>query len=105
MRVEDMLEAIERIARYTAGLDEAPFVADEKTVRNMTVIGEAARFVGADIETEYPHIPWSKMRGFRNIVVHEYFGVSMEILWQTVQTNLPPLVPELRRLLEASEEV
>ena len=109
MRVEDILEAIERISRYTAGMNEAAFVRDEKTVdaviRNLTVIGEAARFIGAEVEAEHTHIPWANMRGFRNIVVHEYFGVSTAIVWQTVQANLPPLIPELRRLLEASEEV
>lgn len=107
MRVEDILEAVERISRYTAGMDEKTFTEDEKTVdaviRNMTVIGEAARFIPPEVETEYAHVPWTKMRGFRNVVVHEYFGVSTAILWQTVQANLPPLVPELRRILQDAE--
>ena len=85
-------------------MDEAAFAADEKTVdaviRNLTVIGEAARFIPANVEARYAHIPWAKMRGFRNVVVHEYFGVSTAILWQRVQANLSPLVPELRRILE-----
>ena len=104
MRIEDILEAIERVFRYTAGMDEKAFAEDEKTVdaviRNMTVIGEAARFIPQEVEANYTHIPWAKMRGFRNVVVHEYFGVSTAILWQTVQANLPPLVPELRQILE-----
>ena len=104
MRVED----IERITRYTAGMDEEAFTEDEKTldavIRNMTVIGEAARFIPAAVEAKYAQIPWAKMRGFRNVVVHEYFGVSTAILWQTVQTNLPPLVPELKQILRDVEE-
>lgn len=104
LRVEDILESIHRVMRYTEGMDEASFAVDEKTVdavlRNMTVIGEAARAVPPDIATRYPEVPWAKMRDFRNIVVHEYFSISLPILWQTVQANLPPLVPVLERILE-----
>jgi uncharacterized protein with HEPN domain len=107
IRIEDMLEAIERITRYTANMDEATFSTDQKTIdaviRNMIVIGEAARFIPADIEAQYTHTPWSKMRGFRNVIVHEYFGVSTTILWQTVHANLPPLIPDLKRILDDSE--
>lgn len=103
LRVEDILERINRVMRYTEGMDETSFSEDEKTVdavlRNMTVIGEAARALPPEIEARYPNVPWGKMRGFRNIVVHEYFGVSVPILWQTVQTNLPPLVSDLERIL------
>lgn len=96
LRVEDILESINRVMRYTEGIDETSFSEDEKTVdavlRNMTVIGEAARALPPEIEARYPNVPWGKMRGFRNVVVHEYFGVSVPILWQTVRTNLPPLL-------------
>lgn len=89
--------------RYTEGMDEASFAEDEKTVdavlRNMTVIGEAARAVPLEVEKRYPNVPWEKMRGFRNVVVHEYFGVSVPLLWRTVRVNLPPLVPDLERIL------
>ena len=65
----------------------------------MTVIGEAANFIPEDIRQAYPQIPWDKMRGFRNIVVHKYFSVSLPLLWQTTQTNLPPLVENLEQIL------
>jgi uncharacterized protein with HEPN domain len=104
LRLEDILECIVRIADYTKGMNEETFADDQKTIdaviRNMAVIGEAARFIPAELEMQYPQIPWAKMRGFRNVVIHEYFGVSVSILWQTVQSNLPPLVPELKRILD-----
>ena len=103
LRVEDILEAIERISRCTQNMDEVAFTADDKTVdaviRNMTVIGEAANYIPEDIQLSYPEIPWAKMRAFRNVVVHEYFGVSNAILWQTIQTNLPSLVNPLQAML------
>jgi len=66
LRVEDILQAIGRIAQYTA----------------------------------YPHIPWDEMRGMRNILIHEYFLVSVPTLWQTVTQNLPPLALQLQRILD-----
>jgi uncharacterized protein with HEPN domain len=83
-RIEDILESIAKVERYTAGMTFDTFTADEKTidavVRNFTIIGEAARYMPQEIEARYPYLPWNEMRGMRNIVVHEYFGVSFSIL-------------------------
>lgn len=102
-RISDILGAIDRIARYTAGMTLASFVADEKTVdaviRNLEIIGEAARHLPDDVVACYPHLPWSEMRGLCNVLIHEYFGVSLPIIWQTVTQDLPPLVPLLQRIL------
>jgi uncharacterized protein with HEPN domain len=80
------------------------FRADRKTidavVRNITIIGEAARHIPADVSKRYDHIPWADIRGMRNVLVHEYYLVSVAILWETVTQDLPPVVPELRRILE-----
>ena len=104
-RLDDILEAIERIRRYAEGLSFEQFTGDCRTVdaviRNLTVIGEASRHIPDDIQALAPHIPWADMRGIRNVVVHEYFGVSLPILWETVQNDLLPLVEPLRKLLTA----
>ena len=104
LRIEDILESIAKVERYTAGMTFATFTADEKTidavVRNFTIIGEAARYIPQEIEARYPLLPWNEMRGMRNIVVHEYFGVSFSILWHTLKQNLPPVVPMLKEILE-----
>ncbi len=107
VRIEDILEAISRVERYTAGMDLEAFRADEKTVdavvRNLEVVGEAARYVPREIEERHPGVPWDKMRGIRNVLIHEYFGASVPIIWQTLKEDLPPLVPLLRGILEAGE--
>ncbi|MBI2854960.1 MAG: DUF86 domain-containing protein [Chloroflexi bacterium] len=105
IRLEDILEAINRVTTYTEGMSYQQFCRDTKTVdavvRNLEIIGEAARYVGPDLEEKHPEVPWDRMRGMRNILAHEYFGVDLSILWQTVQHDLPPLVPLLRAVLEA----
>jgi uncharacterized protein with HEPN domain len=105
LRIEDIVAAIERVERYTAGMSLAAFEADEKTVEAVAycfiVIGEAARHVPDDIAAANPDVPWAEMRAMRNIAVHEYFGVTLETLWKTSRDDLPPLVERLRALLAA----
>jgi len=102
--IEDILNAIAKIQRYTAKLDKISFLQEEliidAVIRNITIIGEAARQIPENIESTYQDIPFSKMRGFRNIVVHQYFGVSLDILWETIQRDLQPLVPLLNDVLQ-----
>lgn len=104
LRIEDILEAIAKIDRYTAGMTFQAFCADEKTVdaviRNLIVIGEAAQHIPSENEMRHPELPWARTRGVRNVVVHEYFGVDLSVLWETAKRNLPPLVPLLHSLLE-----
>jgi len=106
-RVEDILDAIQKIQEYTKGSSLDSLRQDDRTVdavvRNLTIIGEAARHVPTEIQTQYPAIPWDDMRDMRNVVVHEYFRVSYAILWRTIQNNLPPLVEQLNELLRQAE--
>ena len=85
-------------------MDKAAFAADERTidavVRNLIVIGEAAGHVPEDVVAASPQIPWARMRGMRDLAVHEYFGIDVNVLWDTVTVNLPALLPLLRELLE-----
>jgi len=66
---------------------------------NVIVIGEAANHIPEEIRQKYPEAPWSEMTGIRNVIVHEYFGVSLKILWETVSSDLPPLVTVLQAIL------
>ena len=108
IRIHDILAAIKAITEYTRGMDYETFASDQKTIdavlRNITVIGEAASRIPNDVTVAHPEIPWRDMRDMRNLLVHEYFGVSTQILWDTVQGNLPSLVPSLESVikLEAS---
>ncbi|MDP4748102.1 MAG: DUF86 domain-containing protein [Algoriphagus sp.] len=74
----DMKEAAEKILKYTKGLSFEDFLADDKTidavVRNFEIIGEASLRIDEDFRFEHPQIEWKKLRGFRNRIVHDYFG-------------------------------
>jgi len=100
-----ILTTLEKIAQYTQGFSFEQFRAGSKTVdavvRNLEVIGEAARQVPKDFAAEYPEIPWAKMVGLRNKILHEYFGVDVEILWQTIREDFPPLKTQVKKASES----
>lgn len=102
-RVNDMIDAIEAIATYSEDLDEDGFTHNRLVVdavlRNLTVIGEAAASLPETIRMAAPKIPWTEIIGMRNVVVHGYFGVSLPMVWQTIQADLPQLHNHLAQLL------
>ena len=104
MRVEDILVCIEKIQAYTQGMTYEQFSEDDKTVdaviRNLEIIGEAAGYIPMEIQEKYPELAWLEMRGMRNIMVHEYFGVSLPIIWRTIAQDLEPLGDGLKRILD-----
>ena len=104
LRVTDILEAIYAIQEYVKEKDRESFLADRKTMdaveRRFITIGEAAANVPEGIVQAHPELPWDDMRRMRNIVAHVYFGVSHEVLWRTIQNDLPGLPPLLRKLLD-----
>lgn len=103
-RLEDILEAIERIIQYAQDMDFEQFSGDQKTIdaviRNLIVIGEGSKHIPEEIQNEAPDVPWEEMRGIRNVVIHEYFGVSLSILWETVQKDVPALLEPLKALVK-----
>lgn len=68
-------------------------------IRNLIIIGEAAAHLSEDFVEMHHSLPWREMRDMRNIVVHEYFGIDRKIVWETLERNLPPLVPQLKQLI------
>jgi len=98
-RIDDIIEAIAKIERYTNSIDFATWQKDEKTVdaviRNLEVIGEAASNLPIEVQEQYKDVPWGMMRGIRNILAHEYFGIDLEIVWKTVKEDLPNLKKRL----------
>jgi uncharacterized protein with HEPN domain len=107
VRLGDMIAAAERARGYVHGLTFEQFAADPRTVDAvsyaMVVIGEAANALKDVGPRLAPEIPWPDIRGMRNQVAHEYFGVDVKVLWQTVQEDLPPLLATLRALAARSD--
>ena len=101
--LEDILEATRKITSYTANLSQAAFVEDEKTfdavVRNLEVIGEAVKKLPEDLRAQHPSLEWKKMAGLRDILIHEYFGLDSEIVWDIVKNKVPTLNQAVRAML------
>ena len=97
--LEDMHTAIGKIEHYTAGLTKDEFVADDKTVdavvRNREIIGEAVRQLPEDFREANTQIPWGEIAGLRNRIVHDYFGIDLDLIWQIVSGDLPMLRSKL----------
>ncbi|GAV22218.1 DUF86 domain-containing protein [Carboxydothermus pertinax] len=78
------------------------FIKDNKTidavVRNLEIIGEAANKIPNEITKHFPEIPWNAMRGIRNILIHEYFGINLEIIWETIQRDIPDLIKKIANI-------
>ena len=100
--LEDMLHALRKIRSFTEGMDYSAFFQDEKTidavVRNLEILGEAARQMPDEFVAGHPDVPWRRISGLRNRIVHDYFGLDLDIVWQIVQNDLGPLQEQLRIL-------
>ena len=101
--LEDMLDSALKIRRYTNNLDFDTFLNDDKTVdavvRNFEIIGEAANQIDPDYRIKNPEIEWKRIRGFRNRIVHNYFGIDHEIVWTIIENNLSDLIDWLQVLI------
>ena len=101
--LEDIVLAIEKIGRYTSRMDHDAFLADELVIdavaRNLEIIGEAARQMPEEFRSVHTQIPWPQIAGLRNRIVHDYFGLDLEIIWEIIQHDLPELEKQIRILL------
>lgn len=101
--LEDIIEAIDLISDYIGDFSKEEFQNDRKTidavVRNIEIIGEAVSAIPDEFREKYPHIPWKKIVGVRNIVIHKYFGVDTNTLWFIIQEQLPEFKSEISRII------
>lgn len=102
--LEDMLLSMEKITSYIGAMDKDSFLKDARTVdavvRNLEIIGEAASRIPEDYKAFHPEIPWRRVVGLRNRVIHEYFGVDLEIVWTVATQDLPPLRAIVQQIVD-----
>lgn len=103
-RLQHILEAISKIENYIQGFDENAFKQDEKTlsavVWQLAVIGESVANLTRDLRSANPNIEWQKISGTRNHLIHGYFSIDFDIVWDTTQNDLPKLKTEIEKVLE-----
>ncbi len=101
--LEDIIETMEKMQGFVAGMTRAELEADDKTafavMRGLQIIGEAARRVPETIQATYAEVPWSLMIGMRNRITHDYLGIDYAIVWRTIHEDFPSVLPDLRRAL------
>jgi uncharacterized protein with HEPN domain len=104
----DMLHACQRALHYTTGVSGAAFIADEMRqdaiLRQLTILGEAAKQVSAEFRAAHPGIPWQKIAGFRDVVIHQYFRVHLPEVWRIVTEDLVTLRRSLESLVPPQED-
>ena len=100
----DTKEAVLRINAYTQDLSYEQFLEDKKTqdavVRNLEIIGEAAKNISEELKKKYPQIRWKELAGVRDKLIHHYFGVNFDIVWNIVKQELPELLSQLEEILK-----
>ena len=101
--LEDIEYAIVKIERYTKDLDFEDFSGSElvidAVIRNFEVIGEAVNHIPGKIKEKFPDVEWSEAIGFRNIMIHNYFGLDVEAVWDTIKGNIPDLKKHIAKVL------
>lgn len=97
--LEDILESAKKIQKFTKGMSFDKFIHDEKTIdaviRNFEIIGEASNRLPDEFKLKNDNIDWMRIKGFRNRIVHDYFGIDHSIVWKIIQAFLPDLVKEI----------
>jgi len=106
--VEDILDAMEKVAQFIEGMTFDQFAEDDKTVfaviRALEIIGEATKHVPQPVRASYREVPWQEMAGMRDKLIHDYLGVNLVVVWKTAFEDLPNLEPVIRRILVETGE-
>jgi uncharacterized protein with HEPN domain len=103
IRVQHILDAIAEIEKYLAGITFEDFLSNSEkrfaTIKQIEIIGEACNYITDAIKQAHPEIEWAPIKGFRNISIHEYFGVNFQIVWEIATNDLPVLKQQFTQIL------
>jgi uncharacterized protein with HEPN domain len=95
--IQDIIDSLDKLVKFVEGMSYDEFEQDDKTVfavvRALEIIGEAVKNIPDEVRGRYPEIPWKDMAGMRDKLIHSYFGLRLERVWETVQEEIPPLKP------------
>lgn len=101
--LNDILDSIVDIKEFVMEMSYESFIEDKKTIkaviRSLEVIGEAANKIPVDVRERYPELPWQEIIDMRNKLIHEYFGIDIDIIWQTIEDDIYPLEETARKIL------
>ena len=102
--LDDILTAIEKIEKYKKRILDKDFIEEDliidAIIRNLEIIGEAAKKIPIEIRRKYPKIEWKKISCFRDILIHEYFGIDLEIIWDVLNNKIPTLKKSIKEILK-----
>ena len=102
--IRDIKESIERIVTYTHNMEYGSFTQDDKTqdavIRNIEVMGEAAKALSEKAKKDNPDIPWKNIAGTRDKLIHDYYGVNIDIVWNIVKEEIPVFLPKIKSILQ-----
>lgn len=100
-----ILQSIDRIEQYIAGMNEQEFLKNflvqDGVMRNIEIIAEASKKISPEIRSNFPDIPWRQIMAMRNKIIHEYFGVDLEAIWNVTQNDLPNLKEQILKIKES----
>ena len=102
--LEHISDAVSRIVNYTNGFEYQDFIEDllvqDACIRQLEIIGEATKHLSAEVRAQYSHIPWKDIAGMRDILIHDYLNVDLDLVWKTVNEKIPELKSEIKPIMD-----